>query len=115
VPAILVINKIDTVKKEKPLPSPPKYAEARTFDAIVPISAKKGEGITQLLAEFEKHAISGPQLFPDGMVTDQPEKQIVAEIVREKILICLEQEIPPAQRLKSRSFPNATTGSSILM
>ena len=110
VPAILVINKIDTVKKEKLLAVTAKYAEAHTFDAIVPISAKKGEGITQLLAEFEKHAISGPQLFPDGMVTDQPEKQIVAEIVREKILICLEQEIPHGTAIEITRFSERDDG-----
>lgn len=94
VPAILVINKIDTVKKEELLKIIALYAEAHEFAAIVPISAKKGDGIGGLLKEFEKFASEGPQLFPDGMVTDQPEKQLVAEIVREKLLVCLEHEVP---------------------
>jgi GTP-binding protein Era len=94
VPAILVINKIDTVKKEELLKIIALYAEAHDFAAVVPISAKNGDSIDGLLKEFEKFASDGPQLFPDGMVTDQPEKQIVAEIVREKLLICLDHEVP---------------------
>jgi GTP-binding protein Era len=97
VPALLVINKIDTVKKEELLKIIALYSGAFNFAAIVPISARKGDGIDDLLKEFGKFASEGPQLFPDGMVTDQPEKQIVAEIVREKLLICLDREVPTAR------------------
>jgi len=94
VPAVLVINKIDTVKKEALLAVIAAYSAAHAFDAALPISAKNGEGVGELLAELEKYAQDGPQLFPDGMTTDQPEKQIVAELVREKLLLCLERKIP---------------------
>ncbi|MDR3277927.1 MAG: GTPase Era [Oscillospiraceae bacterium] len=94
VPAVLVVNKIDTVKKETLLAVIAAYSAAHEFDAVLPISAKNGEGVGDLLAELEKYAQDGPQLFPDGMTTDQPEKQIVAELVREKLLLCLEREIP---------------------
>lgn len=110
VPAILVINKIDTVKKEALLKIIARYAEAFPFDAIVPVSAKKGEGIDNLLDVFEKYAQDGPQLFPDGMVTDQPEKQIIAEIVREKLLICLEREVPHGTAVEVTKFSERDGG-----
>ena len=81
-PAILVINKIDTVKKEELLAVIATYAAVHEFDAVVPISARTGEGVEELLAEIDKYAIEGPQLFPEDMVSDQPERQLVAEIIR---------------------------------
>ncbi len=110
VPAILVINKIDTVEKQDILAIIAKYAAAHDFDAIVPISAKNGDGITELLDEFEKFAVEGPQLFPDGMVTDQPEKQIIAEIVREKLLLCLEREVPHGTAVEVTKFTERENG-----
>ena len=94
VPSILVINKIDTVRVDETLPVIQRYSQRFAFDAIVPISARKGDGINQLLELFDKHAKEGPQLFPDGMTTDQPEKHIIAEIIREKLLICMDLEVP---------------------
>ena len=94
VPALLVINKIDTVKKETVLAVIAAYSEAHDFDAVVPISALTGDGVDELLDEFKKFAAEGPQLFPDDMITDQPEKQIMAEIIREKLLLCMDREIP---------------------
>ena len=94
VPSVLVINKMDTVKKEDLLAVMAVYSQEHDFDAIVPISAKTGENVDELLDVLSKFAQEGPQLFPDDMVTDQPEKQIVAEIVREKLLLCLDREIP---------------------
>ena len=94
VPAVLVINKIDSVKKEELLEVIAAYSKEYDFDAIVPISAKTGENVEELLKALEKYAQPGAQLFPDDMVTDQPERQIVAEIVREKLLLCLDKEIP---------------------
>ena len=85
-PAILVINKIDTVKKEELLAVIATYAAAHDFDAIIPLSARTGEGLGEFLAEVDKFAIEGPQLFPEDMVSDQPERQLVAEIIREKML-----------------------------
>ena len=93
-PAILVINKIDTVKNEDLLAVIAAYSEAHTWDAVVPLSAKTGENCDILFEEFEKFAIEGPQLFPDDMLCDQPERQLVAEIIREKMLRNLEREVP---------------------
>ena len=93
-PAILVINKIDTVKKEELLAVIATYAAAHDFDAIIPLSARTGEGLGEFLAEVDKFAIEGPQLFPEDMVSDQPERQLVAEIIREKMLRLLDREVP---------------------
>ena len=92
-PAILVINKIDTVKKEELLAVIATYAAAHEFDAVVPISARTGEGVEELLTEIDKYATEGPQ-FPEDMVSDQPERQLVAEIIREKMLRLLDREVP---------------------
>ena len=93
-PAVLVINKIDTVKKENLLEVMAAYQNACPFDAVVPVSASRGEGLDELLAELKKHCQPSPQLFPDGMVSDQPERQLVAEIIREKLLMALDKEVP---------------------
>ena len=93
-PAVIVINKIDTVKKEELLNVIATYAAAHEFEAVVPISARTGEGLDDLLGELSKYAIEGPQLFPEDMVSDQPERQLVAEIIREKMLRLLDREVP---------------------
>ena len=93
-PSVLVINKIDTVEKDALLAVISAYAQAYHFDAIVPISAKTGDGLEELLDELERFAEPGPQLFPDDMISDMPEKQICAELVREKLLLCMDNEIP---------------------
>ena len=93
-PAVLCINKIDTVEKQDLLAVIAAYSAAHDFQAIIPISAKNGEGLEELLDELEKFAEPGPQLFPDDMISDMPEKQICAELVREKLLLCLDKEIP---------------------
>ena len=90
-PAVLVI---DTVKKEELLNVIATYAAAHEFEAVVPISARTGEGLDDLLGELSKYAIEGPQLFPEDMVSDQPERQLVAEIIREKMLRLLDREVP---------------------
>ena len=92
--AVLVINKIDTVKKEELLNVIATYAAAHEFEAVVPSSARTGEGLDDLLGELSKYAIEGPQLFPEDMVSDQPERQLVAEIIREKMLRLLDREVP---------------------
>jgi len=94
VPAVLAINKIDTIEVGSVLPIIDRYSKRYGFDAIIPISAKKGDGLPQLLELLVKYAKDGPRLFPEGMTTDQPEKQIIAEIIREKLLLCLDHEIP---------------------
>ena len=110
VPAILVINKIDTVEKTELLEVMALYSAAHDFDAIIPMSAKNGEGIDELLAELEKYAQAGPQLFPDDMICDQPEKQICAELVREKLLLCLDKEIPHGTAVEVTRFSERESG-----
>ena len=110
VPAILVINKIDTVEKTELLEVMALYSAAHDFDAIIPMSAKNGEGIDELLAELEKYAQEGPQLFPDDMICDQPEKQICAELVREKLLLCLDKEIPHGTAVEVTRFSERDNG-----
>lgn len=104
VPAALVINKIDTVEKEKLLAVMALYGAAYDWDAVVPISAMTGEGVDELLEVLEQWLPEGPQLFPDDMVTDQPERQIMAEIVREKLLRNLDKEIPHGTAVEVTKF-----------
>ena len=103
-PAVLVINKIDTIEKEKLLAVMALYGAAYEWDAIVPVSAMTGEGVDELLTILEKWLPEGPQLFPDDMVTDQPERQIMAEIVREKLLRNLDKEIPHGTAVEVTRF-----------
>lgn len=110
VSAILIINKIDTVEKTELLEVMALYSAAHDFDAIIPMSAKNGEGIDELLAELEKYAQEGPQLFPDDMICDQPEKQICAELVREKLLLCLDKEIPHGTAVEVTRFSERENG-----
>ena len=110
VSAILFINKIDTVEKTELLEVMALYSAAHDFDAIIPMSAKNGEGIDELLAELEKYAQEGPQLFPDDMICDQPEKQICAELVREKLLLCLDKEIPHGTAVEVTRFSERENG-----
>ena len=108
-PSILVINKIDTVEKAQLLEVIATYSGAHDFDAIVPVSARKRTGLEELTEEFCKFAVEGPQLFPDDMITDQPERQICAEFVREKLLLCLQHEIPHGTRWRlPGSIPGKT-------
>ena len=93
-PSILAINKIDTVQKDQLLAVISEYSKLYEFDAVIPISAKNHDGTEELLKKLEQLAKPGPKLFPEDMVTDQPEKQVCAEIVREKLLHCLDKEIP---------------------
>ena len=109
-PAILVINKIDTVEKEKLLEIMAVYAARHSFDAILPISAKTGEGLEELMTELERYAEEGPHFFPDDMITDQPERQICAELIREKLLLCLEKEIPHGTAVEITSFSERENG-----
>jgi len=109
-PALLVINKIDTVDRARLLEVMAAYSQAFRFDAILPISAKTGEGVEELMAELEKYAQEGPHFFPDDMITDQPERQICAELVREKLLRCLEGEIPHGTAVEVTKFSERDSG-----
>lgn len=93
-PAVLVINKIDTVEKENLLAVIAAYTQAHQFEAVVPVSARTGDGLDILVEELKKMCFESPQLFPDGMVSDQPERQLIAEIIREKLLLNLDKEVP---------------------
>ena len=112
IPAILCINKIDTVeKKDDLLAVIAAYSETGTaFDAIIPISARTGDGLEELMAQLAKYAQKGPQLFPDGMTTDQPDAQVCAEIVREKMLRCLDKEIPHGTAVEVTRFTERDSG-----
>ena len=109
-PAVLVINKIDTVEKPQLLEVMAVYAAAFAFDAIIPISAEKGDGLDILMEQLEKYAAEGPQLFPEGMTSDQPERQIVGEIVREKLLRNLDKEIPHGTAVEVTRFSERDNG-----
>ena len=94
-PAILVINKIDTIpKKDMMMEKIAAFSELFPFEAVVPVSALNGDGLPQLLDELSHHTKEGPHYFPDDAMTDQPERVIIAEIIREKLLNCLNEEIP---------------------
>lgn len=94
VPAILVINKVDAVKKEDLLPIIADYSSLHEFSSIIPLSAKTGDGAELLLKDIEDLMPEGPMFYYEDMVTDQPEKQIAAEIIREKMLWLLDKEVP---------------------
>ena len=101
---VLVINKIDTVRKDELLAVMQVYGAQHDFAAILPISAKSGEGVEELLDVLEQFLPQGPRLFPEDMITDQPERQVCAEIVREKLLLCLDKEIPHGTAVEITKF-----------
>jgi len=103
-PAVLAINKIDTVEKDKLLEVIAVYSQAASFDAIIPISAKTGDGAEELLSICAKYAVEGPFLFPSDTTTDQPERQVMAEIIREKLLWCLDREVPHGTAVEITKF-----------
>ena len=109
-PAVLCINKIDTVEKQELLAVIAAYSAAHDFAAIIPISARTGDGLDMLMDELEKFAEPGPQLFPDDMISDMPEKQICAELVREKLLLCLDKEIPHGTAVEVTRFSERENG-----
>ena len=94
IPALLALNKIDTCNREQIAETITKYADKHSFEAFVPISARSGKNVDELLDECSKFLGESEWFFPDDMVTDQPERQIAAEIIREKILRTLNKEIP---------------------
>ena len=104
-PAVLAINKADTVpQKDKLLEVIQVYSQEHDFDAVVPISAKTGQGVEELLDVLEGYLPKGPQLFPDDMTSDQPERQMMAEIMREKLLLLLDKEIPHGTAVEITRF-----------
>lgn len=96
VPVFLVINKIDTLTKEQVLETIVEYKNLYPFEGIIPISAREKDNIQEVLHVLEDVLPEGPQYFPEDMITDQPERLIIADIVREKILLKTREEIPHA-------------------
>ncbi|MDR0819787.1 MAG: GTPase Era [Oscillospiraceae bacterium] len=106
-PVVLVINKIDTLERvDSLLPIIAKYSE---FEHIIPISAKTGEGVEELLSVLAQFAQDGGALFPDGMTSDQDDLVVVGELVREKLLMCLNQEIPHGTAVEVTKFSERDT------
>ena len=111
IPTILCINKIDTVEPAELLPVIAAYNEVWDgFDAIIPISAHSKNGLEELMSELRKYASEGPQLFPDGMTSDQPERQVMGELLREKLLLCLDKEIPHGTAIEITKFSERDSG-----
>lgn len=96
VPVFLIVNKIDTMDKQDLLEAIVSYENSYPFEAVVPISAKEKDNIEEVVNLLEKHLPEGPKYFPDDMITDQPERLIISDIVREKILLQTHDEIPHA-------------------
>ena len=109
-PVILAINKIDTVEKEALLEIIAVYSQAMDFAAIIPICAKTGDGVDALIAQCEKYAIESPFMFDEDQTTDQPERQVMAEIIREKLLWCLDKEIPHGTAVEITKFSERDNG-----
>ena len=104
-PSVLVINKVDTLEqKEKLLEVIQVYTQAHDFTAVVPISAKTGEGVDELLNVLEGFLPTGPPLSPEAMLSAQPHRQLMAEILREKLLLCLDKEIPHGTAVEITKF-----------
>lgn len=102
--AILAINKIDTVTPANVAKTIEAYSAAFDFDAVVPMTAKSGKNVDIVLSECERYLSNSPWFFPDDIVTDQPERQIAAEIIREKILRLLSEEIPHGTAVVIEAF-----------
>ena len=109
-PVVLAINKIDTVEKDALLEVIAVYSAAFEFASIIPISAKTGDGVEALLEECKKYAVESPFLFPEDLTTDQPERQVMAEIIREKLLWCLDREIPHGTAVEITKFSERDSG-----
>ena len=109
-PVLLVINKIDTVEKEKLLEVIAAWSALFPFESVIPVSAATGDGLEDLLEEMDKLAVEGPHLFPDDSITNQPERQICAELLREKLLSCLDKEVPHGTAVEITRFSEREDG-----
>ena len=109
-PMVLAINKIDTIEKDKLLEVIAVYSQTAEFTAIIPISAKTGDGVEALLDICSKYSVESPFLFPDDLTTDQPERQVMAEIIREKLLWCLDREVPHGTAVEITRFSERDNG-----
>ena len=113
IPAVLALNKIDMYRREQIAETIAKYAQKHDFEAFVPISARSGKNVDELLDECSKFLSESQWFFPDDMVTDQPERQIAAEIIREKILRTLNKEIPHGTAVVIEEFKDERSLISI--
>ena len=109
-PIVLAINKIDTIEKENLLAVIDVYSKAADFKAIIPISARTGDGVDALLEICAAYAEEGPFLSPEDVTTDQPERQVMAEIIREKLLWNLDREIPHGTAVEITRFTERDNG-----
>ena len=109
-PVVLAINKIDSVEKDILLEVIALYSQAAEFAAIIPISAKTGDGVEELLKICEQYAIESPFLFPEDSTTDQPERQVMAQIIREKLLWTLDREVPHGTAVEITKFSERDNG-----
>ena len=112
--SILAINKCDTIKQDDVLAVIAEYSKAHDFSAIVPISARRGKNIDILLEEMKKLCIDSPRLYPEDMVTDQSESQMIAEIIREKVLLCLGEEIPHGVAVEIERQETRKSGARVI-
>ena len=103
-PVFLILNKIDLIRKEQLLERIKKYTAGMEFAAVIPVSALNNEGTDIIIKEIEKALPEGPKYFPDDMITDQPEKMIAAELIREKILELIAEEVPHGTGVEIISF-----------
>lgn len=110
-PVILVVNKIDLIEREKLLPIIADYSTRRNFAAVVPISATDGTNVDALIDEAKKFLPEGVQYYPADMVTDQPERLIIAELIREKILHMTQDEVPHAIAVDLEEFTERDNGT----
>lgn len=111
VPVLLVVNKVDTIEKVKLLPIIDRLKELYDFAGIVPLSAQKGDNVDALVEEICARLDEGPQFFPGDLITDQPERQITAEFIREKALRLLNQEIPHGIAVEIEKMKKRDTGT----
>ena len=118
-PVVLVLNKIDQLSEEELFDLMKMYNAEGVFEQIVPISALKGRNINELLKVIKSHLEEGPQYFPDYMITDQPERVLVSELIREKVLHYIHDEVPHGvaveiERMKSRKDKEIVDISAVI-
>ena len=118
-PVVLVLNKIDQLNEEELFDLMRMYNAEGVFEQIVPISALKGRNINELLKVIKSHLEEGPQYFPDYMITDQPERVLVSELIREKVLHYIHDEVPHGvaveiERMKSRKDKEIVDISAVI-
>ena len=114
VPVFLIVNKIDTMEKQDLLEAIVSYENSYPFEAVVPISAKEKDNIEEVVNLLEKHLPEGPKYFPDDMITDQPERLIISDIVREKILLQTHDEIPHASAVDVDEMKTRDDGTTYI-